>query len=200
MTRLILVRHAVTTDNQKNRLSGHMDSELSEEGKKQVSKLTNYLKDLKIDKIFTTTSKRAKDSVEYLANIKNIDIIEKDNLKEISFGDFEGITFEDIQCNYNEEFQKIIEEGYEYRYPNGESLIDSYNRVSKEIEKIILENENDTILICSHGGTIRNIISYLISDSYEYHWNFKIDNASVTIIEVENKFAVINMMNNKSFI
>lgn len=200
MTKLILVRHAVTKDNEGNRLSGHIDSMLSEEGIKQVRKLTDYLKKQKIDKIFSTTSKRTKDTVEPLANILNIEIIERDTLKEISFGDFEGITFEEIKNNHSDEFNKMIKEGYEYKYPNGESLIESYYRVSKEIEKIINENDNKTILICSHGGTIRNIISYLISDSYEYHWNFRIDNASVTIIEVENRFAVINMMNNKNFI
>lgn len=200
MTKLILVRHAVTKDNEQSRLSGHIDSVLSEEGKKQVRKLTDYLEKQKIDKIFTTTSKRTKDTVEPLANIKNIGIIERETLKEISFGDFEGITFEEIQNNHSEEFDKMINQGYEYKYPNGESLIESYYRVSKEIENIISENDNETILICSHGGTIRNIISYLISNSYEYHWNFKIDNASVTIIEVENRFAVINMMNNKNFV
>lgn len=199
MVKLILVRHALTTDNQENRLSGHIDSLVSEDGKNQIEKLTNYLKDFNIDKIYTTTSSRTKDTIKRLAQLKEIQIIEKDSLKEISFGDFEGITFEDIKNNYPKEFQSMIEKGYEYRYPNGESLIDSYNRVSQEMKKIISSNENKTILICSHGGTIRNIISYLISDSYKYHWNFKIDNASVTILEVENDFAVISTMNNKNF-
>lgn len=199
MIRLILVRHAVTNDNEESRLSGHIDSTLSKYGIEQVKKLTKYLERYDIDKIFTTTSKRTKDTVEPLANIKNIDIIERDTLKEISFGDFEGITFKEIQDNHSDEFDKMISQGYDYKYPNGESLIESYDRVSKEIDNIINENDNMSILICSHGGTIRNIISYLISNNYEYHWNFRIDNASVTIIEVENRFAVINMMNIKNF-
>ena len=60
---------------------------------------------------------------------------------------------------------------------------------------IINNNENSTILICSHGGTIRNIISYLLSGDYKYHWNFKIDNGSITEIEINNNFAVINKLN-----
>ena len=93
----------------------------------------------------------------------------------------------------------MIDKGYEYKYPNGESLIDSYNRVANEISEIIFDNKDKTILICN-GGTIRNIITYLISNSYEYHWNFKIDNASITILEVENGFTVIDTMNNTNFI
>jgi alpha-ribazole phosphatase len=132
--------------------------------------------------------------------LKKIDIIQKEALKEISFGDFEGITFEKIKKNHPKEFQDMIDKGYEYKYPNGESLIDSYNRVANEISEIIIDNKDKTILICSHGGTIRNIITYLISNSYEYHWNFKIDNASITILEVENGFTVVDTMNNTSFI
>ena len=94
----------------------------------------------------------------------------------------------------------LSEKGYEYKYPNGESLIDSYNRVCIELDNIISNNDNRTILICSHGGTIRNIITYLISNSYKYHWNFKIDNASVSVVEVDNGFAVINKLNDTIFL
>ena len=200
MVKLILVRHALTVDNQKSRLSGHIDSYISEEGKEQIDKITNYLKDFDIDKIYTTTSSRTKDTVKKLSELKSIEIIEKESLKEISFGDFEGLTFDEIKDKYPKEFQDMIEKGYEYKYPNGESLIDSYNRVCIELDNIISNNDNRTILICSHGGTIRNIITYLISNSYKYHWNFEIDNGSVTILEVQDGFTVITAMNNTSFI
>ena len=200
MVKLILVRHALTVDNQKSRLSGHIDSSVSEEGKEQIDKITNYLKDFDIDKIYTTTSSRTKDTVKKLSELKSIEIIEKESLKEISFGDFEGLTFKEIENRYPEEFQDMIKKGYEYKYPNGESLIDSYNRVCTELDNIISDCDNQTILICSHGGTIRNIITYLISNSYKYHWNFKIDNGSVTILEIQDGFKVITTMNNTSFI
>ena len=200
MVKLILVRHALTVDNQKSRLSGHIDSSISEEGKEQIDKITNYLKDFDIDKIYTTTSSRTKDTVKKLSELKSIEIIEKESLKEISFGDFEGLTFDEIKDKYPKEFQDMIEKGYEYKYPNGESLIDSYNRVCIELDNIISNNDDRTILICSHGGTIRNIITYLISNSYKDHWNFKIDNGSVTILEVQDGFTVITAMNNTSFI
>ena len=156
--------------------------------------------DFDIDKIYTTTSSRTKDTVKKLSELKSIEIIEKESLKEISFGDFEGLTFDEIKDKYPKEFQDMIEKGYEYKYPNGESLIDSYNRVCIELDNIISNNDDRTILICSHGGTIRNIITYLISNSYKYHWNFKIDNGSVTILEVQDGFTVITAMNNTSFI
>ncbi len=200
MLKLILVRHAITEDNKGCKLSGHIDSILSEEGKKQIKDLNKFLQLEKIDKIYTTTSSRTKYTVEEIAQERNIEIIEKDTLKEISFGDFEGLDFNEIKDRYPDEFQKMIDEGYNYRYPNGESLVDSYNRVVKEIKDIVNNNDNKNILICSHGGTIRNILTYLISNSYNYHWNFRIDNCSVTTLEIDNGFAVINNMNDTSFL
>lgn len=201
MKKLILVRHAVTDDNELARLLGYIDSQVSEQGKSQIEKLTDYLKDEKIDKIYTTTSSRTKETVKLLAQINKIDIQESEALKEINFGDFEGKDFKEIQKNYPDEFNKMISEGYEYKYPNGESLIECYERVSKEIKLILEYNGKDsTILVCSHAGTIRNILTCLISDTFEYHWNFKIDNASVSIVEVDNGFAVIDRLNDTSFL
>ena len=200
MIRLILVRHAITTCNEGGNLSGQIDSTLSEKGKLQVKQLTCYLKDENIDEIYTTPFSRTKDTMEKLAQIKSIEINETDKFNEIDFGEFDGLNFDIIKRDYPEEFEKMIKEGSEYTYPKGESLIDTFDRVSKELENILKDKDNKTILICSHGGTIRNILSYLISKDYKYHWNFKIDNASVSVVEVENDFAVINKLNDTSFL
>ena len=200
MIRLILVRHAITTCNEGGNLSGQIDSTLSEKGKLQVEQLTCYLKDENIDEIYTTPFSRTKDTMEKLAQIKSIEINETDKFNEIDFGEFDGLSFDIIKRDYPEEFEKMIKEGLEYTYPKGESLIDTFDRVSKELENILKDKDNKTILICSHGGTIRNILSYLISKDYKYHWNFKIDNASVSVVEVENDFAVINKLNDTSFL
>lgn len=200
MKRLILVRHAVTDDNELAKLSGYTDSTISENGKKQIDQLTKYLREEKIDKIYTTTSSRTKDTVSQIIENNLADVFETKELAEINFGDFEGKDFEYIQKNHPEEFDKMIEEGYKYKYPNGESLIECYDRVSKEISSILQKDKSETILICSHGGTIRNILTYLISNTLEYHWNFKIDNASVSIVEIDNGFAVIEKLNDTSFL
>ncbi|KKY01193.1 histidine phosphatase [Paraclostridium benzoelyticum] len=200
MSKLILVRHATTKDNIDGNLSGHIDSELSNLGKQQILKLNKFLEKENIDCIYTTTSTRTKNTIKDIAKSKNLDIVESENLREISFGDFEGMDFEYIKNNFREEFEKIIKNGFEYKYPNGESLVDSYNRVCKEINYILDCNKDKTILICAHAGTIRNIISYLIGNTHEYHWNFKIDNASVSIIDIVDGFSVIHTLNNTLYL
>lgn len=201
MKKLILVRHVLTEDNKKSKLSGHIDSKVSAEGRVQIEKLTEYLKNEKIDKIYSTTSTRTKETVKNLANINNIVVKPLENLKEINFGDFEGKDFVEIQRDYPDEYKKMEKQGYEYKYPNGESLIECFERVSKEIKSVIDEaDEGQTILVCSHAGTVRNILTYLISNTYDYHWNFKIDNASISVINIDYGFAVIDKLNDTSFL
>ena len=49
-------------------------------------------------------------------------------------------------------------------------------------------------------GNYKKYFNILISNTFEYHWNFKIDNASVSVVEVDNGFAVINKLNDTSFL
>lgn len=200
MSKLILVRHATTKDNINGNLSGHIDSDLSDLGNTQILKLNKFLEKENIDCIYTTTSTRTKNTIKDIAKSKNLNIVESDKLKEINFGDFEGMNFEYIKNSFPEEFEKIIQNEFEYKYPNGESLVDSYNRVCKELNYILESNKEKTILICAHAGTIRNIISYLIGNTHEYHWNFKIDNASISIIDIVDGFPVIQTLNNTAYL
>ena len=95
MKKLILVRHVLTEDNKLAKLSGHIDSKVSEEGKIQIEKITGFLSDEKIDKIYTTTSSRTKETAKYLAKINSIEIQQSKDLQEINFGDFEGKDFKE---------------------------------------------------------------------------------------------------------
>ena len=85
MKKLILVRHVRTKDNELSKLSGHIDSKVSEEGKAQIKKITEYLSDEKINSIYTTTSSRTKETVKDLAEINSIQIQESKDLQEINF-------------------------------------------------------------------------------------------------------------------
>ena len=200
MIKLILVRHGITICNEGGAMSGLTDSMLSKRGIVQADKLTNYLKDEKIDKIYTTPFARTRGTIRKLAELNKIQVEETSKLNEINFGDFEGLSFDVIKDRYPEEVEKMINEGFKYKYPNGESLEETFFRVRYEIRKIIHENKNSTVLICSHGETIRNIISYLLCDDYKYHWNFRIDNGSITEIDVEDHFPVINKINDTTYL
>ena len=110
MKKLILVRHAVTDDNELAKLSGHIDSRVSEEGKIQIEKLTDYLKSEKIDEIYTTTSSRTKDTVKYLAEINKIDIVDFFYKEDINSLDQKvGFIADDTDAIFSTRFQNKMD-------------------------------------------------------------------------------------------
>ena len=111
MIKLILVRHGKTTCNEKGALSGLTDSVLSETGKLQSQKIADYLKYTNIDKIYTTPFKRTKETIEKLAETKNIKVEESSQLNEINFGDFEGLRNGRYFTDFTEETFAVLISG-----------------------------------------------------------------------------------------
>lgn len=188
---IYLIRHANTIANQSRRFSGHLDSELSELGLEQVRKLAEFMKDLPVEKVYASPMKRTITTAEAISD--NIQLIE--SLKEMNFGRLEGLTLEEIKTQYRKEHDRLFSMGSEYLFPKGESIISFHERVKTGLYNILNESNENVFAIVAHSGTIRCILSELIGQTYEYHWNFQIDNCSITKVTYDNSFAVINYLN-----
>ncbi len=200
MLKFILIRHATTQANEHKKLSGFHESEISQKGKSEIEALTKELGNYTIDAIYTSPSRRALETVQQIADKHGLSTQIIEELREIYFGDFEGLSFQMISERYPDEMAKMIELGDHYSYPSGESLVQSYERVSKRVDHMKKVHKEQTVLICAHAGTLRNILSHLIIRSPKLHWHFKIDNASLTVVTIEDDFAVIEKLNDTYFI
>ena len=170
MKRLVLIRHASTVANENGLLCGSMETDISEKGKLEINCLKDKIEklkkeeDWKFSKIYVSESKRTEETVKDIADIENLEIIKIKDLGEIDFGDFEGKTFEWIRNEYQKEYDKLCSEGFDYRYLNGENAIEAYEKNKRVVEYILKDMEDDsTAIICAHGGSIRNILSYTVS-------------------------------------
>ena len=71
-----------------------------------------------------------------------------------------------------------------------------YEKNKRAVEYILKDMEDDsTAIICAHGGSIRNILSYMLCGKLENHWNFKIENAKITVLEYDYGFSVLTKLN-----
>lgn len=198
MVRIIFLRHGFTNDNKEGRFSGFTDTKLSKTGHKQADLSAIYLSEENIDKIYTSPLSRAKDTAFKVASNKGLELQTIEEFKEMNFGTMEGLTFKEIKKNHHDEYEKILTQGFEYKFPSGESLIDFHERVSGKLDMLIEENEGKSILLVAHSGVIRCFLSHLVCKDHKLHWNFKIDNCSKSVVEVENKFCVIDTLNDTS--
>jgi len=102
-TTIIMVRHGFSISNELKRFTGNIDSPLNELGKKQAEMAAEYLKDFKINKIYSSDLCRAYDTAELIAMYHNLEVMKDKKLREIYAGEWENKTFEYIASVYNEQ-------------------------------------------------------------------------------------------------
>lgn len=195
MKRLYLVRHGHTIDNELFRYSGFSDCGLSKTGKEQVKGLTEYLKDIDVNRIYTSTLRRTSETIGSFAEMKNIEITKLGGLREINFGLFDGLSYAEIKEKYPKEASEIDSLNYQYRFPEGETLKEFFERNASTLDDIIEDCKDvDNVLICAHMGTIRNLLSHILVKDWNLYWNFNVHNATVSIIDFYGDIPIISMM------
>lgn len=198
MIKLLLVRHGKTFANELGVWSGQTESKMTKEGLEGIYHLKEKLKEVRVDGIYSSPSIRALESVSILRsgmNVQNETIEKVEALKEIDFGKYEGKNFGWVQKNEPSQIDKMLSEGNGYIYPEGESLAMQHQRVAQWLNKWLGSHREGTYMMCAHGGTIRCILSELLSGNDSLHWHFKIDTASLTVVTITDGYAVIEALN-----
>ena len=91
------VRHGETLFNRIGKMQGWCDSPLSEKGLRDANDAKLALKDIPIDRIYTSTSERCVDTALIIRGDRDIPIFFEKGLKEINFGLYEGATIANHQ-------------------------------------------------------------------------------------------------------
>lgn len=152
--RIFLVRHTQTVGNVEKRLTGRQDYEVTEKGKKYINLMTEALKDIKFDAVYSSSAGRAKKTVQPLAEIDGISIIEKADLAEMYFGKYDGWKWEDVNKVEPQIKQTQIEINEIKGITGQETTQEVANRMYRCIYNIAKENKGKTVLIASHGVAI----------------------------------------------
>lgn len=161
MTEIYLTRHGQTIWNLTKRLQGSANSELTEDGIERAKILAKRLKDINLDYIYTSPIKRAYETALILKGSRNIDVICEPGLRELSFGEYEGYTEEELlKEGRGYEIAKIFKGEMNIRCPKGETLEELYERVGISLDKILAQSDNKKILIVSHGMALKAIVNY----------------------------------------
>lgn len=160
---LYVIRHLKTEFNKESRITGHLDSKLIDN---DVSHILHYLGGIRITGIISSDLNRAKQTAHLIADCLpydlNIDYLPA--LREINYGSFSGIAKKFIRDNYH-----MCKYDPNFRYPDGESFMEMYERAILAIRQY--ENLDGNYLIITHSGVIRAIHSYFRNMSFEHDIN-----------------------------
>ncbi|SHK53383.1 alpha-ribazole phosphatase [Clostridium cavendishii DSM 21758] len=192
--KLILIRHGETKGNEDGIYQGRIDLSLSERGKDQCIEVKEKLKNIKVDKVYVSPLKRAKESAEIIFDKENREYIEE--LREIDFGLWEGLNYKKISESYSEEYSKFLNSYKDFIFPKGEGFNSFYLRVSKVI-KIIYEKSKseETVAIVAHGGTIRAIICELLKMDIDGFYNINVYHGCYSLLSVYDDMAIVEEIN-----
>lgn len=190
-TRIILIRHGETEFNFNKRYCGFLNVPLSQRGKKQAQCLYKRLKKIKIHKIYSSDRIRAIQTAEIV--FKKTRIEKNPGLREIHFGCFEGLTYEEIMQKYPVVYKKWLKDPFSVKIPKGEHLRDFKKRITGTLNKIISGNPNKTIALVCHGGVISILITSILKT--KKFWEQIPHSASMSIIEYKNDSGRIRLLN-----
>jgi 2,3-bisphosphoglycerate-dependent phosphoglycerate mutase len=155
----IVSRHGKTDWNALGLLAGISDNaRINQEGVVQASKTVNYFGKRKIDRLLTSSSTRALQTLNPLAKTLRILPSQYQGLKEMDFGTLDGKPI-----NSAAEHMELRKHNLYHRFPEGESYNDVVIRVRKIINPLIPLAGEKTYYLQSHGGTIRVILGLLMN-------------------------------------
>lgn len=196
---IYFVRHGKTEWNMTGQMQGWGDSPLVAEGIDGAKAVGEVLKDTPFEAVYTSTSKRTKDTAVYILADRNIEIRALEELKEMSFGTWEGVTVMELDEKYPEERAKILHspETYSAEVNGGETYYELAERLLQGVEKIISETKSGNILVVSHGMAL-TLLLYLLQDgTVEDHRKEapRILNTSISVVDYENGEFTLRKLN-----
>ena len=166
-TRVILARHGETIWNRERKFQGNKNSDLTETGISQAAETGRLLKNVHIDSVYSSPLKRAYNTAEIISGKRNLDIIKRENLREIFLGPWEGKTMEQIEISYPEEYEYFWKKPDKFSISGAETFYELQKRIVAEINNIINENIGKTVLIVSHWIAIKTAAAYYKSIDIE---------------------------------
>ena len=180
--RLILVRHAQTDANLNHCLQGQSDGLLNGTGLEQAEALGRHLKDTAIDQIISSPLRRAQDTAAVIAQYQGLDVTTSSLLREWNCGSLDGIPAE----VFRKKLQEFAGPLSTFRPQGGETLLEVRQRAAEFLEQLTAKYPYQTVLVCSHGDIMRCLLSILQGIDLEQASGIFFENASYTILELEN--------------
>ncbi|MFE5400670.1 histidine phosphatase family protein [Streptomyces sp. NPDC056580] len=167
--RVILWRHGQTSWNVERRFQGSTDVPLTETGVEQARRAARLLASLRPDAIVSSDLQRAADTAAELAALTGLEVIREEGLRETYAGVWQGLTHDEIISRYGQEYA-AWKRGEAIRRGGGELETEVADRaapvVLRHTEKL---PEDGTLVVVSHGGTIRTTIGRLLGIEAP-HW------------------------------
>ncbi len=198
MMRLILVRHGQTEWNAGGRYQGQSNVALSELGRKQAECLAEHFPVQSLDAIYSSDLDRARETAECVGRKFGVSVCLEPSFRELSFGDWEGLTYQEISAHWPEQANKLFTAPDELAIPHGETFQALQKRALDKIYALYDKHVDQTIAVFAHGAINKTILAGLMHIPLHYLWSLRQDNTAVNLLRLDDGYVMIEGINNVS--
>lgn len=166
--KLYLIRHGSLPDRCAGRFIGLQEVSLSEKGRAECACVGSLLAGKKVDAVFASPLRRAAESAE-LAFPGRKDVVFDPRLREMDFGKWENLTFEEISRLYPESAAFWAQRSADMAFPGGGSAAEQKQAV-KSFWDELKNRPFESVAVVTHGGVIVQFLSLLLQLDDDQAW------------------------------
>ena len=178
------MRHGDTVLSAEDRFAGSTDVPLGPEGREQTQKLAKRLTGCGLAAVYASPMQRTVETAAIIAGRHALEVIERDGLREISHGHWEGLRRTEVEAQFPDEFNQWEDDPFTFAPPGGETGAQVVARAIPVVQDIIAAHSGLQVLVVSHKATIRLVIaSFLGFDPRGYRDRLDQSPASLSVLD-----------------
>lgn len=178
---LHLARHGQSVSNAVRRFQGVQDVPLSALGQRQAAALGAALRGGRCRHVYASPLERARKTAEAAAAELGVAVALVDGLRELSLGDWEGRSVEEIRALPGDPYTQWVRDPVRHCPPGGEPLPAVQARVIRAVEAIAAAHpDGEDVLVVAHGGVISAYLAHCLGLPLSSIWRLTVSNGSLT--------------------
>jgi broad specificity phosphatase PhoE len=181
--RVFLIRHGQTAWNTQSRLQGHTDVPLDAVGREQALLVAQRFAGANVAAVYVSDLIRAIETARPIAHAVDAPLIERSDLREASFGDWEGLTREDLIQHHADSYEAYKQDPLNFTPPGGERISVMIDRVLGAYREISDAHDASDVLIVTSGGPLKGIALNLLEGTSATFHRLRTDNGAVSLVE-----------------
>jgi alpha-ribazole phosphatase len=195
-TRVYLMRHGEVQNGGEKRYNGHIDIDITEQGVAQMHRLAGLLSGKHISAVYSSDLIRSVKGAAIISRELGLISTTVRELRERSVGAWEGLTAEEIEARYPEQYRSWRSDLLQYRPPQGENVHDVRDRILPVYRKLVGVHKGQEIAMLLHGGVNRLILADALGLDLQHLFRIDQSFGALNIIDYfEDGMAVVRLLN-----
>jgi broad specificity phosphatase PhoE len=168
MDTLLFIRHAETDF--AGRFCGHLDPPVNKRGLRQIERLLETVKTESIDAIYASDLSRCLTTADAIGGVFRLSAIKVPELREIGFGEWEGLSWPEIESRDRDYARRWSEAYPDLPAPGGEPFAAFQGRVLTQVKHLLAVASYRCAAVVTHAGVMRVVLCRLCGLDEQQAW------------------------------